>query len=91
MTLWSATLLLLVVLVPICGAMAAAAAAATTTAVAAAAAGAVYVGPLPCTDASCPAGANNTNFHIRDVSVGPGGDGYYCASRSTFLLWPTGC
>eukprot|EP01046_Picozoa_sp_COSAG06_P076201 COSAG06_NODE_24203_length_669_cov_1.926316_1_plen_142_part_01 len=46
--------------------------------VAAAAAGTTYVGPLPCTDASCPAGANNTDFHVRDVSIGPGGDGYYC-------------
>ena len=41
-------------------------------------AGTTYVGPLPCTDASCPATANNTDFHVRDVSIGPGGDGYYC-------------
>lgn len=57
---------------------------------AAAAAGTTYVGPLPCTDASCPAGANCTDFHVRDVSIGPGGDGYYCELAHAVAL-PVAC
>lgn len=42
-----------------------------------------YVGPLVCNDPSCPTQilggptVNNSNFHLRDISVARAGDGYY--------------
>ena len=46
-------------------------------------AAATYVGPLPCTDPSCPPSANDTSFHVRDVSIGAAGDGYYYLTGTT--------
>ena len=47
-------------------------------------AGRTYLGPLACSDVSCPSTAsgsgrtpNNTNFHLRDVAITAGPDGYY--------------
>ena len=46
-------------------------------------AGPTLVGPLVCADASCPAplpggpAVNNSNFHLRDISIGLAGDGYF--------------
>ena len=45
----------------------------------------IYLGPLACSDPSCPVAAadgsgrtpNNTNFHLRDVAITAGPDGYY--------------
>ena len=43
-----------------------------------------YLGPLVCSDSSCPSAANsggrtpnNTNFHLRDIMITAGPDGYY--------------
>ena len=60
--------------------------------------GATYIGPLICSDPSCPTPQdgwgrpiNNSNFHVRDVSIADGGDGfYYLTGTSTFAgdpLW----
>lgn len=40
-----------------------------------------YLGPLACTDPTCPTAQggrtpNNTNFHLRDVAVTAGPDGW---------------
>eukprot|EP00911_Craspedida_sp_UC1_P000205 UC1_evm1s155 len=44
----------------------------------------LYLGPLACTDPSCPTAAraggrlpNNTNFHLRDIAITAGDDGWY--------------
>ncbi len=42
----------------------------------------IYLGPLVCSDPSCPSAAdgripNNTNFHLRDVAITAGPDDYY--------------
>ena len=55
-----------------------------------------YLGPLVCSDPSCPVAewgrpVNNSNFHIRDVSIVLGGDDYfYLTGTSTMAgdsLW----
>jgi hypothetical protein len=49
-----------------------------------------YVGPLVCSDPSCPSAgdgsgrtSNNTNFHLRDIAITAGPDGYYCKLKHT--------
>eukprot|EP00664_Eupelagonemidae_sp_cell27_P000828 gene828-4173_t len=44
-------------------------------------AGPIFVGPLVCGAADCPRDngrpVNNSNFHLRDISIALAGDGYY--------------
>ena len=49
-----------------------------------------YLGPLVCSDSSCPSAANsggrtpnNTNFHLRDIMITAGPDGYYYLTGET--------
>eukprot|EP01052_Picozoa_sp_SAG31_P003924 SAG31_NODE_155_length_22130_cov_9.540098_25_plen_78_part_00 len=57
-------------------------------AVAGPAAASQYIGPLVCSDPSCPFAGdgsgrtpNNTNFHLRDIAITAGPGGYYCKCR----------